>query len=295
MRLSVVILTFNEERNLPQCLESLRRLDCPVYIIDSGSTDGTLRIAHEYGATVLQHAFRTHAEQWAWGLKNLPQQPEWVIGLDSDQSLTPELAEELHRTFAGEIPNEVAGFYINRRQIFRGSWIRHGGYYPKYLLKVFRPDRVFFDAADFLDHHFYVPGPTIRLKHDMVENNLKEYDIGFWIRKHEHYAGLVAAEEYARRTTAAGAPLQPKFFGNPDQRSLMLKSWWRKLPLFVRPVLYFGYRYFVQGGWMDGKQGFIFHFCHALWFRVLVDAKLDELLASDVASAGREVMVNTQA
>src|SRR3989442_1603855 len=155
MNLSVVILTWNEELNLPRCLESLVPLGCRVYIVDSGSTDGTLGVAEKYEATVVQHAFRTHAEQWSWGLENLPLESEWVLGLDSDQSLTAELAEELIRTFSSTIPADIHGFYLGRRQIFRGRWIRHGGYYPKYLLKIFHRDRVFFDASDLLDHHFY--------------------------------------------------------------------------------------------------------------------------------------------
>jgi len=280
MNLSVVILTWNEEKNLPQCLESLAPLACPIFLVDSGSTDGTLELARSYGATVVHHPFRTHAEQWAWGLQNLPLSTDWVLGLDSDQRLMPELAAELVRIFSQPIEEDIDGFYLNRRQIFRGQWIRHGGYYPKYLLKLFRRSRVFFQASDLVDHHFYVPGRTVVLRHDILEDNLKEYDIVFWIQKHTRYAALLAQEEYAHRTTVVSGPLQASFFGSPDQRSLALKKWWRKLPLFVRPVLYFLYRYFLRGGWLDGKQGFLFHFLHACWFRVLVDAKLDELLSA---------------
>lgn len=283
MNLSVLILTWNEEKNLPPCLESLAPLSCPIHIIDSGSTDRTLAIAGQFGALVTHHPFTTHAEQWAWGLGNVPLGSDWVLGLDSDQRLTPELAGELRRTFSNPIDPEIEGFYINRRQIFRGRWIRHGGYYPKYLLKLFRRDRVFFDKSDFLDHHFYVPGRTVILRHDLLEDNRKEGEILFWTEKHTRYAGLLALEEYTRRTTQPEGPLKASFFGSPDQRVLAMKKRWRTLPLYVRPVCYFLYRYFLRGGWMDGKQGFLFHFLHGFWFRVLVDARLDEMLNSESA------------
>lgn len=285
MNLSAVILTWNEEQNLPQCLRSLKPLGCPILIVDSGSTDQTAAIARASGASVVQHAFRTHNEQWAWAMQELPLATDWVIGLDSDQSLTPELAEELKRKFGGPVPADIDGFYVCRRQIFRGRWIRHGGYYPKYLLKIFRRDRVFFDESDLVDHHFYVPGRTEALKHDILEDNRKEYDLIFWIEKHTRYAALIAREEYERRTREIVSPIRPSLFGSPDQRGLALRARWRQLPLFVRPVLYFIYRYLVRGGWMDGKQGFLFHFLHAFWFRVVIDAQLDEYLTPRGAAA----------
>src|SRR5207253_438646 len=149
-----------------------------------------------------------------------------------------------------------------RRQVFRGRWIRHGGYYPKYLLKLFRRSAVRFDQKDLVDHHFYVLGKTEKCRFDMIEDNRKEYDIAFWIEKHNRYAALLAAEEHQRRSHGVAAPIEPKLTGSPDERTLALKKYWRGMPLYVRPVLYFLYRYFIQFGWMDGKEGFLFHFLH---------------------------------
>lgn len=291
--LNVVILTYNEQENLPRCFESLKPLACPIYVIDSGSTDGTLDTAVESGAMVVQHPFTTHVEQWSWGMENLPLKCEWVLGLDADQRLTPELAGELLDTFSRPIPDAIDGYYIKRRQIFRGHWIRHGGYYPKLLLKLFRRGRVLFDPSDLLDHHFYVSGRTLNLRHDLLEDNRKESDLDFWMQKHIRYAALVAKEEYKWRTCAAATPLTPAWFGTPDQRILEMKKLWRKLPLYVRPTLYFLYRYFFRGGWIDGKDGFLFHFLHAFWFRVLVDAKLDELLSSGAPACRSKAIVKT--
>ena len=278
MQLSAIILTFNEEANLPACLESLQALGCPVFVVDSGSSDRTLEIAREYRAIVYQHAFESHAKQWSWALSHLPLESRWVLALDADQKLTPELAEEIHRESAAGANESIAGLFLNRRQIFRGRWIRHGGYYPKYLLKLFRPESVEFDALDFVDHHFYVAGQTRNLKHDLIESNAKENDIAFWIDKHNRYSTLLAREEMLRRSEDAQGIVKPALRGNPDQRVLRLKVIWRKCPLLFRSVAYFVYRYLLLAGWLDGEQGFVFHFLQGFWFRLLIDIKLRDLL-----------------
>jgi glycosyltransferase involved in cell wall biosynthesis len=286
--LTVVVLTFNEESNLPACLASVAGWAESIVVVDSGSTDKTLEIARHYGATVLTNPFDTHARQWRWALDHLSDVPssgghEWVLGLDSDQRLTPELADEiaawLRPDSAPPSLEAIDGFYLNRRHIFRGRWIRFGGCYPKYLLKLFRRQKVFFDDNDLVDHHFYVPGQVQRFRHDLIEQNRKEEDISFWIQKHVRYARSLAEEQFRRMSGEAPLPgnLRPSLFGTPDQRVLWLKARWFRLPLYVRPILYFVYRFFFRLGILDGKQGFEFHFLHALWFRLLVDINLDQL------------------
>jgi glycosyltransferase involved in cell wall biosynthesis len=277
MPFSAIILTFNEERNLPRCLKQLAGVCPEIFVVDSGSTDGTLEIASRY-AKVVHHPFETHAKQWRWALANLPLSHPWVLALDADQELTPELRAELEALFApGAPPPDAEGIYINRRQIYRGRWIKHGGYYPKYLLKLFRLDKVQFDPDDLVDHHFYVPGKTLKLRHDMLESNVKENQISFWIEKHNRYATLLAREELVRRGVDKSGPLRPSLFGNPDQRTLWMKRLWYRGPTYIRPFLYFFHRYFLRMGFLDGKEGFIFHFMQAFWFRLLVDINLEEL------------------
>ncbi|MBV8570269.1 MAG: glycosyltransferase family 2 protein [Acidobacteriaceae bacterium] len=281
-QLSVVILTFNEEGNLPVCLDSLQPLACPVFIVDSGSSDRTLDIARRYGAAVYQHAFENHTQQWSWALANLPIRSHWILALDADQRLTPELAQEILAETMPGANEHLAGMFLNRRQIFRGRWIKHGGYYPKYLLKLFRPECVQFDSLDLVDHHFYIDGKTRKLKHDLIEANVKENDIAFWIEKHNRYSTLLASEELLRSAHAASI-VRPSLGGNPDQRVLMLKGIWRKCPLLFRSVAYFFYRYVFLGGWRDGEQGFVFHFLQGFWFRLLIDIKLRDLLQQAAA------------
>ncbi len=275
-RLTVVILTRDEELNLPACLESLRGIAESIVVVDSGSTDRTTDIAREHGATVVQHEFESHGQQWAWAVENVASESEWVLGLDADQALSPVLRQSLPQLFSDdERLRRHAGFYLNRRQIFRGRWIRHGGYYPKFLLKLFRRSDVRFDPADLMDHHFHVAGPTTRLLGDLIEQNRKEDVITFWLQKHVRYAELLAAEELMRRHGVA-AVTPPAITGHPDQRVAWLKQRWYTLPKYWRPSLYFLYRYFIRFGFLDGKEGFVFHVLQGFWLRLIVDVNLEE-------------------
>jgi glycosyltransferase involved in cell wall biosynthesis len=280
---TLVVLTFNEERNLPACLDSVAGWAADLVVVDSGSTDRTVAMAREYGARVVEHPFETHTRQWQWALANVPLTTDWVLALDADQRLTPELRTEIAERLRQ--PGETAGFFLNRRQIFRGRWIRHGGYYPKYLLKLFRRASVSLDATELVDHHFQVAGPTQNLGFDMIEDNQNEASIAVWTAKHNRYAALQARQDVLResltgdavgesRTTAA-APAHRD--GSPDARTRRLKRVWHRLPLFVRPCLYVFYRYVLRLGFLDGKEGFVFHVLQGFWYRLLVDINTDEL------------------
>jgi glycosyltransferase involved in cell wall biosynthesis len=274
--LTVVVLTFNEESNLPACLASVAELGAQLVVVDSGSTDRTCEVARRHGAAVVQHPFTTHSAQWKWALDHVPIHTPWVLALDADQRVTAELLQELRDLdsprFAG-----VAGAFVARRQVFRGRWIRHGGYYPKYLLKLFRRDRVRLSLDDLVDHHFVVDGATTKLNGDIIEANTKEDDIAFWIEKHNRYAALLAREELQWRRRGHRPSFGDLVSDDPDRRTSALKSVWRRMPLYVRPFAYFLHRYVLRLGFLDGKQGAIFHFLQAFWFRMLVDINIDDL------------------
>jgi len=283
--LAAVILTFNEERNLDECLGSLAGWVSELHVVDSGSTDQTLAIAARHGARVTPHPFETHAKQWQWALLALPLEADWVLALDADQHVTPELAAEIGRLVTSNDP-AIAGGYVKRRQVFRGRWIRHGGYYPKYLLKLFRRSAVWMDEGDLVDHHFHVRGNTVLLDHDIVEDNRNEASIEAWTAKHNRYAVLQAKEQLARAAAGRnGTRAAP--FGTPDERVLWLKQVWNGLPLYWRPALYFVYRYVLRLGFLDGREGFVFHVLQAYWYRLLVDINVDELRRKASAPTGR--------
>ena len=278
-RVCTIILTHNEQANLPACLESLRELGCKVFIVDSGSGDRTVEIAREQGAEVVTHPFESHARQWNWALQNLPISTEWILALDADQRVSAKLRDEIAALLDNEetARGNVNGFYVKRKQIFRGKWIRHGGYYPKYLLKLFRRGQAWADENDLVDHHFVVRGETSKLKNDIIEDNRNEADISVWIDKHNRYATPQARQEFKRAQRKQELIQRGSLRGSPDERILWLKNIWCRLPLFIRPFLYFSYRYFLRLGFLDGKPGFVFPFLQAFWYRLLVDINLDDL------------------
>lgn len=267
--LAVAVLTYNEERNLPDCLASVMDLADELFVVDSGSTDRTVSIATQYGAKVLTHPFESHARQWRWALHHAPLMAEWVLGLDADQRVTPALRHEIRQLLDQKATMDTApdGYFLKRKQIFRGRWIKHGGYYPIHLLKLFRRHAVWVDEGDLVDHHFRVRGAVAILKHDLIEDNQNEVDISVWIDKHNRYATLQAQEELQKSLRACDIGLREALLGAPDDRKRWLKQLWYRLPLYIRPVLYFFYRYVCRLGFLDGKEGFVFHIFQGFWYR----------------------------
>jgi glycosyltransferase involved in cell wall biosynthesis len=283
---TLLVLTFNEERNLAALLDSVSGWAAEMVIIDSGSTDRTVAIAEEYGARIVTHPFETHARQWHWALENVTFETDWILALDADQLLLPELRHEMTERLKN--PGATAGFFLNRRQIFRGRWIRHGGYYPKYLLKLFRRSAVSVDETELVDHHFQVAGPTERLRFDMVEDNRNEATIAVWVAKHNRYATLQARQDVLRGGVSSPAAVAGASDGLDDQ-TRRRKRLWSRMPLFVRPCLYVFYRYVIRLGFLDGKEGFIFHVLQGFWYRLLVDINTDELRTRTVSVPGFRV------
>jgi glycosyltransferase involved in cell wall biosynthesis len=276
---SFVILTFNEEIHLPRLLQSIAGLQAPLFILDSGSTDKTLAIAAQYDAVVLSNSFVNHPKQWDFALKNFPIATPWVIGLDADQWLSAALYAKLQNFQHQDIATDVNGIYFNRKNYFRGEWIQHGGYFPKYLLKMFRYGVGFSDLNENMDHRFIVTGKTLLWADGyLLEENTKENSISFWLNKHNKYSDMLAMEEVERLKKMRTQTITGNFWGSPDQKVAWLKSIWWKLPLYIRPFLYFIYRFVFQLGFLDGKQGRLFHFLQGFWFRLIIDVKIEELL-----------------
>lgn len=273
-----IILTYNEEKNLPRLLHSIRSLNACIYLLDSGSTDKTLQIALEFGASVQQHPFINHPKQWDYALKTFNIKTPWIIGLDADQIISHELKQRLVN-FKDQDHTDIDGIYFNRKNYFKGKWIKHGGCYPFYLLKMFRYQAGYSDLNENMDHRFVVPGKTV-IWNDayLLEENLKEHSIRFWIDKHNRYSDLLAREEVERQQQLRKQTITPAFWGNHDEHTAWLKRIWWQLPLFLRPALYFIYRYFFRLGILDGYQGFVFHFLQGFWFRLVVDIKIKEIL-----------------
>lgn len=275
--LAVIVTTRNEEINIERCLRSVHGWARQIFVLDSESSDRTIEMARAYAevrSLAYEHG-RIIPWIFQWGLDNLPIETEWVLILEADQAPTPELKREIDLLLAGDGPPQN-GFYIRRKQIFRGQWIRWGGYGNKHLLKIFRRSRARLDPAE-QDTRVYVDGEVGKLRAPIEEWNLKEDSILFYLEKHLRYAEAFAQEELLRRRGLLSWKTKPRLLGTPDERVLWLKSIYYRLPLYWRPFLYFFYRYFVQLGFLDGKTGFVFHFLQAFWFRLVTDVRLEEL------------------
>lgn len=276
--LTAVVLTYNEERNLAKCLESIAGHAAQVVVVDSHSTDGTLAIAGRHGADIVQHAYEGHPQQWHWTLANAPIANDWVFAIDADFVVTPALWEDLRaKLSAGD--GLCDGYYVRHRQFFRGRPILHGGAYPNHWLRIFRRDKARVDLNERVDIHFYVDGRVGSIEHDVEERNCKDDEIAFWMQKQNTFARRQAEEEARRREGGVPWPDTPDFFGTPDQRKLFLKSIWFRLPLYLRPFLYFFYRYVLRLGFLDGRAGFVYHYTQGFVYRLLVDINLEEILA----------------
>lgn len=268
---SVIILTFNEEANLSAALDSIKGWATEVFIVDSYSTDKTLEIAKKYTDKVYQHSFEDYGKQRNWAQDNLPIKNEWVFHLDADERVTPELAGEIKKAL-GKVSDEVNGFLIKKRTIFLGRWIRHGGHYPVYHLRLFRKGMGRCEDRRY-DQHFMCDGKVLKLQYDIMEET--KIDLTEWINRHNRWSS--AEIEEAMIGHAQQGKVKERLFGSPIERRRWLKNRiFIRSPLFIRTFFYFIYRYFFRLGFLDGKEGLIFHFLQGLWFRFLVDAKIYE-------------------
>ncbi len=272
---SVIILTFNEEKHIARCLNSLLLFTDKIFIVDSFSTDKTVEIARSMGAVVVQNAWVNYATQFNFGIANNPFQTSWVMRMDADEYVLPELADEINQRVAG-LPTDVGGVYIKRRVIFLDRWMRHGSYYPIWLLRIWRRGDGFCEQVWHDEHIKLRKGQTIEFQHDLVDHNLN--NLTWWTQKHNHYTILEAINllNYQYHFDDA-EKVQARLFGTQEQRMRFLKERYASLPLFTRPVLYFIYRYIIRLGFLDGKAGLVWSALQALWYRFLVDAKLMEV------------------
>ena len=280
---SVIIPTRNEAANIGRTLESIAGFVAEIFVIDSESSDATVEVARRHADQVVSLPYRHDSIiPWIfqWGLDNLPIRNEWVLILEADQRLDARLKASMEALFARPSIEED-GFYLRRRQIFRGRPMRFGGYGSKWLLKLFRKGRGELDPKE-EDTRVYVRGGrTAKLDGWLVEENVKEEHILFYLEKHLRYAEAFAREELERRRDGVTWKLTPRLVGTPDERTLWQKTVYYRAPLYLRSSVYFLYRYFLLLGFLDGKEGFVFHFLQAYWFRLIVDIRLEEIMRED--------------
>ncbi|GAB3508337.1 glycosyltransferase family 2 protein [Spirosoma knui] len=291
--ISVILLTHNEEKHIKRCLQSLQLFTDKIFIVDSFSTDQTVAIARSMGAIVVQNPWVNYAKQFNFGIANNPFQTTWLMRMDADEYVMPELANEIRERLS-TLPAEVSGVYVKRRVLFFNRWMRNGGYYPIWLLRLWRRGQGVCEEI-WMDEHIKLndvgtkPAQTIQFQYDLVDHNLN--NLTWWTQKHNNYAIREVIDllnikynfDETQRVT-------PNLFGSQDQRTRYLKIQYASLPLFTRPILYFLYRYIFRLGFLDGRAGLMWHFLQGLWYRFLVDAKLFEVYFQ--AGRDKEAIIN---
>ncbi|MBA4375965.1 MAG: glycosyltransferase family 2 protein [Anaerolinea sp.] len=272
---STVVLTFNEEPNIDACLRSVHGWCHEIFVLDSGSTDQTVAICQRYTDKIFVHSYTDHASQINWALSNLPLACDWILLLDADNVVSELLKWEVEQALADDDPR-IAGYYSRHLHMFRNRPVRG---LKSHWLRLIRRARTRIDQCELVDFRWILDGETRILSGAIIESNQKENDIDFWIDKHQKFSSRMAIEEVLRNSGILkwSSELRPRLYGNPDERMLWFKDRWYRMPLYVRPILYFFYRYFLRLGFLDGVDGFIFNFLQAFWFRLIVDIKIAEL------------------
>lgn len=283
---SVLIITYNEESNIARCLESVRWAG-GVFVVDSLSTDRTREIASGMGAKVYSHPFEGYARQRNWALNNLPISHEWVLFLDADEQVPAPLAERIRRV-ASSPDSHYAGYFLNRRFYFLGRWLKFGGLSPSWILRLFRRQAGRYEVRE-VNEHIVLTGPSGHL--DEPFDHRDNRPLSAWIERHNVYSEL-EAEEYLRETFGGAHQdsLPARFWGKQAERKRWVKLYvWNRFPLLLRPFLLFFRNYFLKGGFLDGKPGFIYHVLWSFGYPFLIDAKILEMQRAPGAGASRSV------
>ncbi|WP_422126842.1 glycosyltransferase family 2 protein [Thioalkalivibrio sulfidiphilus] len=293
-RLTVIILTYNEALHIERCIRSALRVGSEVLVVDSFSTDDTASKARALGARVLQNVWINHATQMNWALEKADIRTDWVMRLDADEFLDEILIASL-ATAMSDMPADVGGLEINRRIRFMGREIRHGGMAPLWVTRLWRKGWARCEARWMDEHMVLGRGNLARLPGAIIDENLNS--LTWWTQKHNAYASREAVDLLDRKYSLGLA----EEVADGLNRQACVKRWiknrlYSRLPLGIRPWLYFFYRVFVRFGFLDGSRGMLFHMLQGLWYRQLVDAKVAEVedavlqRSCDIREAIRDVL-----
>lgn len=288
--LTVIILTKNEEKNLRKCVESFQGLAKRFVIIDSYSIDKTKELSialnnelKKIGSSLdfYQHEWVDYATQLNWGLENTNITTKWCMRMDADEEMLPELITELEEKM-DNISEDVTGIALRRRVIFMGRWIRHGGVYPINILRIFRTGQAYCEQRIMDEHMILKNGKIITMKNDFVDNNTK--DLNWWISKHNWYSSREVLDHQLVEKNIGDTNLSKSGTSvkQAKKKRIIKDKFYYRLPYFIRAHCYFIYRYYIKLGFLDGKEGKIFHFLQAYWYRFLVDAKMYECDVNNV-------------
>ncbi len=262
--ITAIILTKNEEMNISDCINSIKGIVKRIIVIDSFSDDRTIEIARELGAEIIQHEFINHAKQYKYCIETSNIKTKWIFRIDADERLTEESAKELDKICRENMESNVNGIVVRFKKNFLGKDLYHGGVYPWKKLIVYKNGKGYMEERS-MDEHIVVPsGKIIELKNDSLHLDFK--NIESWINKHNWYSSKETMDYYSEKTHQSHNSL----------KTLIKVKIYYKIPMGLRSYMYYFYRYYLRFGFLDGKEGKIYAFMQAYWYRFLVDTKIYE-------------------
>lgn len=273
--LAVVILTRDEERHVARAIGSVKDLADRILVVDSGSADRTTEIAESLGAQVRVNPWRNYATQFNWALSQLEADTEWVLRLDADETVTPDLRDQIAR-FLPIASVDVEGINVGRRMTFLGRSMRHGGLFPIRVLRLFRLGKGRCEDR-WMDEHIKVSGTVAELPGEILDDNLNS--LTWWTAKHNSYASREVVDilnlEFGFMPHDTVADLRGA--GQAGVKRWIKEKVYTRLPGGLRAFGYFLYRYIIRLGFLDGREGLAFHVLQGFWYRFLVDVKVEEV------------------
>lgn len=267
--LTTIILTYNEEKNIANAINSVKKLAKRIVVVDSFSTDKTIEIAKSLGAEIIEHEFENQAKQFIYAINHLEIDTQWIMRLDADEIISKKASKEIEEICFFNKDTDINGIVVRFEVNFLGKKLRHGGIYPFKKMIIYKKNKGYMEDRAMDEHIVLSEGKFIELKHDSYHRDYK--DLNAWIDKHNKYSSR-EVEDYFLNNNQESKQLNKSA---KIKRFIKFKIYY-KLPLGTRAHLYYLYRYYFKLGFLDGKEGKIFAFMQAYWYRFLVDAKIFE-------------------
>lgn len=266
--LTVITLAYNEEVNLADCLTSVKDIAKRIVVCDSFSTDKTVDIAKEFNADILTHEFYNYASQYIYAEENANIDTKWVLRLDADERLTKEAREEIVKIINENEDTDVSAVDVYYKVSFLGRELKH---YPFHKVILYKYGKAHLENRNMDEHITVSEGRCIVLKNKLIHNDYK--GLSAWIDKHNKYSSREVLDLLGENEEEVD--LSSLSFATRVKRFVKFKIYY-KLPTGIRSYFYYLFRLFIKGGILDGKEGRIFAFLQAYWYRYLVDAKMYE-------------------
>lgn len=270
--ITAIILTKNEEINIVDCINSIKDIVKRIIVIDSYSNDSTVELAKKIGVEVYQHEFITHAKQFKYGLENFNISTKWVLRIDADERLTFESACELEYLCNENMDTDISGIIVRFKKNFLGKDLYHGGVYPWKKLICYKLGKGDIEDKSMDEHIVLLEGKSLEMKNDSLHFDFKNLEA--WTNKHNWYSSKEASDYFYLKSNNG--------LENQSLKTKIKINLYYKLPLGLRAHFYYIYRYYMKFGFLDGKEGKIYAFLQAYWYRYLVDAKIYECKKTNI-------------